>query len=284
MDTSTFRTSPIAQFAKRKIGKLLCTPSKSFVFVATTGRSGSKTLYELCRTIPSCAAFHEPIPKMNADVLHDFNGYREQKMWFYFKDFKLPAIYKASIQKKWYIETNHAFIKCFADAAVKEFGNRLKVIHLVRDRHEVAKSFLYRGSIPGKKCKRGDWVLEPYAPRNIIRFDKLELQNPNFKHPYLKCLWYWYEIEARTRQFIRLNPNVLIYKLRTEDLNNLEILIPAFEEIFEGFDRQTLIQKVGVRANKSQLKPKFPDDISKSLIKDFDLACEEQLEMLSSVF
>jgi hypothetical protein len=280
MSAFKIRTSPAAQFIKLQLGRALCRSVKNFIFVATTGRSGSKTLYQLCRSIPKCAAFHEPMPEMNADILYSFNNYEEHIMLHYFKSFKLPAIYKASLHQNWYVETNHTFIKCFSDAAVKEFGNRLKVIHLVRDRHEVAKSWLHRGSIPGTG-RKGAWLIDPYAPRNLIKFDKIVTQNSHFAHDYFKCLWYWYEIEARTKKFILSYPQISIYHLQTRDLNNLDILSPIFNDLFFGFNQEILTKQVGLRVNNSKQKPGEPFGIERKVIDAFDSLCQELFSSLT---
>jgi len=276
MNTYTLRTNSIAQLLKREAGRQLCRSVKSFVFVATTGRSGSKTLYHLCKSISGCASFHEPLPEMNGDILSAYNRLDDQKMLKFFKDFKLPAIYKASLNQDWYIETNHTFIKCFADAAVEEFSDRLKVVHMIRDRHEVARSWLNRGSIPGQGAK-GAWLLDPVAPRNLIQFNDLRIQDDRFNHDYFKCLWYWYEIEARIAQFKQRYPQIPVYVLKTEDLNDVNVLLPVFEKLFAGFDRSDLIKKIGSRINSSKEIPKQPRDIERAAIDKFDTLCQSIL-------
>jgi hypothetical protein len=280
MNSFSLRTSPIAQRFKREVGRQICRSVKSFVFVATTGRSGSKTLDYLCRQVPGCASFHEPLPEMNGEILRAYNDHDEQTMLRFFHDFKLPAIYKASLNQDFYVETNHTFIKCFADAAVEEFGDRLKVIHMVRDRHEVARSWLYRGSIPGKG-EKGAWLLDPFATRNIIPFDLLQIQDDRFHHDYFKCLWYWYEIEARTLQFKQHHPHISVYPLQTEDLNNPEVILPLFEHLFDDFDRSRLLSQIGSRANSSKSIPQLPD-VEQTAIDRFGQLCQEHLSILTS--
>jgi hypothetical protein len=271
--STALRTTPAAQFLKRTAGRNLCRSVKSFIFVATTGRSGSQTLYHLCKNVPGCASFHEPFPEMRGDILSAYNQDEEQRVLKFFKDFKLPAIYKASLKKEWYVETNHTFIKCFADAAVEEFGHRLKVIHMVRDRHEVARSWLNRGSIPGQ----GSWLLELDAPRNLIQFNELRVQNDRFDHDYFKCLWYWYEIEARIHQFKQHHPEIQVFPLKTEELNDVDRVLFLFEALFGEFDRTALIQQIGSRANSSAKIPAPPADVEQSVIEQFDRLCQERL-------
>lgn len=279
MISYNLRTSSAAQAVKRHMGRNMCRSVKNFVFVATTGRSGSKTLFHLCKKIPNCAAFHEPPPEMNGEILRAYNQNNDQMMLKFFKDFKLPAIYKASINQDWYVETNHTFIKCFADAAVKEFGHRLKVIHMVRDRHEVARSWLNRGSIPGKSAK-GEWLLDPLAPRNLIRFNEILTQDKIFSHDYFKCLWYWYEIEARVEQFKQSYPQILVYTVKTDDLNRSDMVLPLFQELFGDFDSTKLVEQIGIRTNSSKREPTPPSDIQQSLIYEFDEICESNLSVL----
>ncbi|MBF2074615.1 MAG: hypothetical protein IGS50_12755 [Synechococcales cyanobacterium C42_A2020_086] len=276
MNIFAVRTSPPVQLVKRQVGRMMCRSVKSFVFVATTGRSGSKTLYHLCKSIPGCAAFHEPLPEMKGEILRAYNRNDEQTMLKFFKNFKLPAIYKAALDHRWYIETNHTFIKCFADAAVEEFGERLKVIHMVRDRHEVARSWFNRGSIPGKGA-RGAWLLDPFAPRNLIKFSEIVAQDHCFQHDYFKCLWYWYEIEARTAQFIQNHPQVPVLHLKTEELNEVDVILPLFQKLFVDFDQNNqniLVKQIGSRVNSSKKVPQPPDDIEQSKIDEFDMLCQ----------
>lgn len=274
-----YRTSPLVQWGKYTAGRFLCRSVENFVFVATPGRTGTKTLFNLCAAVSDCAAFHEPPPSMNGDILNAYGYNQEDIVSDYFRKFKLPAIYKASLKKKNYLETNHIFIKCFCKAAAAEFSNRLKVIHLLRDRHAVARSWLKWSAIPGKGFQ-GPWLPDPFAPRHSIQYADLIDHNRDFDHDYLKCLWYWYETEAQLLLFKKAYPQISIYELKTEDLNQPDVLIPLFKEVFGDFDTHKLVTKIGTRAHSSSESPKPPLGLGQVLINEFDELCTSKLREL----
>lgn len=223
----SLRTHPVTQRIKCTAGRMLSQSVESFVFVATPGRTGTKTLAKLCTAVPNCAAFHEPRPNMNGSILNAYSQNQKNVVEKYFKNYKVPAIYKACLDKTNYVETSHIFIKCFSDLAVKEFGQRMKVIHLQRDRHAVARSWMRMSSVPGKGFQ-GPWLPDPYAPEHYIKYEDIIKHSPDFNHEYFKCLWYWYETEAQVLFFKKQFPHIPVLKLDTEDLSKAEIVIPLF--------------------------------------------------------
>lgn len=106
-----------------------------------------------------------------------------------------------------YVETSHAFLKSWADIAV-EFFPRMKLVHLVRNPLEVAKSeatredLAHRWRMPFRNYRGGDgklyfrWALTGLEP--IIAHAK--------DQPLSRFQWYvlqWIEIENRAMGFLR---------------------------------------------------------------------------------
>jgi hypothetical protein len=262
------------------IGPLLASRVKGFVFVATSGRSGSTTLQELFRCVPRSTALHEPDPRMNKEVLRAFNAGEDRAAFRIFTNNKLPRILWSARYKHWYFETNHMFIKCFADAAVHHFRDRIQVVHLVRDPLAVANSFFRRPRIPGTP-EGNDWLLDPAAVRNLIRTDRLFEPGQRFCHDYYKCLWYWYETEARTAAFRATYPHVPVHRIETEQLNDLEAVTALFERLGVPV-AAALADAVGLRANVHKGgRPTRPEGIDEEDLQAFQHICQSRLEAIT---
>ena len=194
--------------------------TERFVFVATTGRSGTHTLARICARIPGCASFQEPTPNMNGPVLQAAAaGDLEEVRRHYVA--KSAAIRRAAAGSKYYVETNHQFIKVFAALAVEDFGDRLAVIHLQRPPLEVAASIFALGSWPGTESGN-KWWLDPTAPTNLVQVSDVLRNDGPFAHPFYRALWYWHEIEARVDAFRQAYPRIPIATLKTDDLNDAD--------------------------------------------------------------
>ena len=124
------KVNPVTATIARVVGRQLCRNTEAFIFVANTGRCGSTSLTEIFSSIPNAVSFHEPHPSMSGRSLIDYNNgkatYRNQV----FFERKVPHVYWSARHSRLYFESNHLFIKCFADLAAKEFGRRMKVIYL----------------------------------------------------------------------------------------------------------------------------------------------------------
>ena len=89
----------------------------------------------------------------------------------------------------------------------------------------------------------------PVALFNFITVDQDQLPDPEFGHALYKCLWYWYEIEARVQHYRTTYPELRWADLKTEELNEKSALARMFGEIGVQFDEQKLDQLVGNRSN-----------------------------------
>lgn len=261
----------------RLVGRALCRRVEGFVFCASTGRSGTTSLSRILgAAVPGCVARHEPVPILHDEVMQAHNDGDDGVAREAFRQRKAPRIYRLAVGSRWYVETNHIFVKCFADAAIEEFGDRLQVVHLTRDHREVAASFLGRGSIPGRD--RGDrWLLRPDAPRNEIALAAEMAEGARFDHPFFRCLWYCYEIDARVADIRRRHPEVRIHHLEVEDLNDPAAMRRLVHDLGMDLDEQRFAEVVATRANSSPQPVQLPHDLDPALVEEFERLCLERL-------
>ena len=207
----------------------------SYIFVLTTGRSGSGSLSSIFQESLEVNSFHEPYPILN----NSFNfsskiNYFWIKFQFYF--IKVPLIICSNLNRKnIYLETNHLFVKAFSSFAIKFFGSKIKLIHLVRPTYLVAKSMYEIGKIPGDKFGN-KWYMNPNDINNMIDFNMIfELLDDEDKYNYedlYKCVWYWHEVEARIKLFKKDN-SVSILELETNELDNTDKLLNKINSYFD---------------------------------------------------
>jgi hypothetical protein len=90
--------------------------------------------------------------------------------------------------------------------------------------------------------------LYPEAEENIVKITDV-LGETEFGHDMYKCIWYWYEIQARIKNIGSMYPHLPFYKLQTEDLNNIDVLLDMFEKLNIPVNRSKLTSLTGTRAN-----------------------------------
>lgn len=201
------------------------------IFVATTGRSGTLTLVDIFSGIPGCVALHEPYPAMHAEVLRRASLGDSKYVDRFYSNRKAINIRRDASGARYYLEANHLFIKTFADQAVRDFGDRVRVIHLVRDPLGVAHSIYRLQDQPG--TTQGNlWWLDHRAPTNLVAIADVLDRDPAFTHPFYKCLWYWFEIEARIRACQERLPQLPVISFDTEGFNSPV----ALAALFKGLD------------------------------------------------
>jgi hypothetical protein len=227
--------------------KWQCRDLDAFVFVATTGRSGTNTLAALFEHVPGCVSLHEGRPWMTSDYPEESSPDEYFKELFRRK--KRVEILRASAGARVFIETNHQFIKNYSQHVVRCFGRRLKVVHLVRDPVSVARSFYAIGSVPGRTDRGRRWLLDPSRADNRLQVSDLLGDDPTFRHDLYRCLWYWYEIEARIRHFRAANPDVAVVDLGTEELNDPSSIARMLERLGLSSLESGVLPRVGLREN-----------------------------------
>ncbi|MCB2231491.1 hypothetical protein KQH82_12305 [bacterium] len=235
-----------------------CRTVDGFVFVATTGRSGSQSLSKIFQAADDAVCFHEPYPIMASDYPDP-----ETKQAYFrhlFHSRKRINVKRAAAGHRYYVETNHQFIKNYAEMAIEEFGDKLRVLHISRDPLKVAASFYAIDSIPGKTRTGRAYLLYPDHRDNLLQMGDLLLGDPEFEHDLYKCLWYWYEIEARVKATRQKFPQVRWHSMKTEQLNDKQALVQMFEALAIVHDPERLDALVGSRVNtKTELKKKAVD-------------------------
>jgi hypothetical protein len=221
---------------------------EKFIFTATSGRSGTMSLQKAFEAVPDCLTLHEPHPFMNGPVLQAASEGRDRFVDRYCRQVKLIHIRRAAVGYRYYLESNHNFIKTFARQAVEEFGNRIAVIHLVRSPLDVAMSIYRLQHYPGTRT--GDaWFLDHRAPANLLQMSEVLDSDPEFSHAYYKALWYWYEVELRIAKWRAQMPFVKVVRFDTENFNNKDRLIQLFNDIGVRYDESRLESVIGLKEN-----------------------------------
>ena len=123
------------------------TPFPTTVFTLSSGRSGTHFLYELIRrNADRCVARHETYglnPSMFGRPIYDLaTGDRQRTHQLLLRKQRIVKRCGAST----YVETSHAFLKSWFDLAGRYFPH-LKLVHLIRDPLQVAKSEAARESL-----------------------------------------------------------------------------------------------------------------------------------------
>jgi hypothetical protein len=221
------------------------------IFTATTGRSGTLTLSKLFSTVPACIAMHEAPPIMNGPVLEAANFGNVALLERVYRQIKSINILRASIGYRYYMEANHLFVKTFIQQAVQDFGDRLAVIHLVRDPIEVATSIFRLQDYPG--TERGNyWWLDYRAPSNLLQIADVLDSDSDFSHPFYRALWYWHEVEARIAAMRAQMPTLKVCRFETNWLNNVSKVYALFDELHVEYDKFLLAARVGIREHDKE--------------------------------
>lgn len=254
--TNAFKRNPLIVYIYNAYLSYLCRSVVAYIFVATTGRSGSESLRRIFNAIEGAVSLHEPHPIMLNEYVDNIpvSDYSDK-----FNKLKRIYIKRSAAGKKYYIETNHLLIKNFAISAIKEFKDKVKIIHLTRDPISVALSLYQLGSIPGKTKKGRLYLIDTDRDDNVLKIPDL-LAKEEFSHDIYRCFWYWYEIEARIKSLKSRYPEIVIVSLNTSGLNDQVKLSQMFRSLNIPMSDDTLQIVVGTRSNlKTKLKNKLLD-------------------------
>lgn len=215
-------------------------PNIRFVFLATTGRSGSFFICELLRDIPGIWADHEPDPIMHGDVMIARQQGRVGPAARLYWRRKAINLRRASRGHSVYAECNHMFVKTYWREALADFGSRLSVLHLRRASHEVAASLLRLGVVPGTPIGNR-WTLDWRAPANVLRMEDLLEEGGQFDAEFFRCLWYWHEVEARIAS--RLVPA----------LDGDRLVLLDWTTRFDPLEVEVSLAKLGIRGDSQDV-------------------------------
>lgn len=266
--------NPVIVSIYNKILDYQCQNVQAYVFVATTGRSGTESLSRIFKAVEGSACFHEPYPIM----FNDYSPHTDIEQYFHdlFYKIKRINIKRASIGKTCYIETNHQFVKNFVSQAIACFRSKIRIVHLSRDPVRVATSLYAIDSIPGK-TKRGKYYLsDPDDANNLIKMPELYNGNKEFEHDIYRCLWYWYEVEARIKKIKIKNQHILWHSIKTEDLNKMKSMADMFRNFGLPFNTSRLKSIIGIRSNKKSL-----EKVNKVEIGECEVMNERLLHLLN---
>ena len=230
-----------------------CAEVDHYTFVATTGRSGSQKLTQIISCVPGYVSLHEPEPVMNGTMMIRKNRGTDGAARRCFHSRKLLAIYRACAEgnARYYVETNHMFIKSFSDYAIQHFGAKIRVVHLIRDPQETAHSIYQLGEIPGDP-EGNHWYLDPGITQNHIRLTDEFWEYPEFQHPYYRCLWYVFEIQARVESLKREHPSVPIFRMETPELSQPDSIHSLSQFLGVAVEEEALEKCLTQRANQQQ--------------------------------
>ncbi len=235
------------------------------IFTATTGRSGTDSLSEVFKSVPSCHAVHEPYPVMNDEWLRSATFDDIDLTDQFYRKVKSIYIRRSALGARYYFESNHQFIKTFIAPAIRDFGSRLEVVHLVRPALQVATSIYRLRDWPGTEIGNA-WWLDYRAPTNRIRISSLLESDREFSHPFYRALWYWYETEARITYWRLIFPKTKFHYFETNWINDLTRVSNLMESLGIKCELNKLSAIVGVRKN---------DIVKRNGKKFFDLAVAE---------
>jgi len=250
--------SPMVVGFYEKMLESKCRSVDGYIFVATTGRSGSDSLSKIFQAADDAVCFHEPYPIM----FSDYDDPATKKAYFdkLFYQRKKINVKRAAAGHRYYVETNHQFLKNFFVQSAEYFGDKLRVIHMYRDPVRVGSSFFSIDSIPGKTPTGKHYLLDPAHDDNLLQVNDLLTGDPDFSHDLYRCIWYWYEIEARVKKYKTDFPSVTWAELKTEELNDKDALVRMFNQLGVTFNPERLEQLAGSRENlKKNLKKKSVD-------------------------
>lgn len=249
------------------------------IFALTSGRSGTRFLSDVLRkNVANAYCCHEPYLRpwnpngFGLPIYHHFVGnsapierLAERK-----------ARFIRGGRSEYYIETSHAFLKSFADAAVNVLPE-MKLIHLVRDPLKTARS-------EANRQLEADRVRLPFRRyrcpdgRRLFRWS-LTGDEPIFSHFRGTKLslfqWYlvqWIEIENRAMSFLRRHGKETdCFTMESpRDLNSHARLM----EMMEFFDLKPHSPQLSLEAGHNQT-PGKKTSISDQEVKQARLVIEQ---------
>ncbi len=248
---------------------------KQYIFSINTGRAGSEYLSDILATAKSVWAAHEPNPQMIGKYLkliceNDYQStYKDRR----FKADEVKKIIKKSLKTN-YIETNHMFIKTFFDVVVNELDN-IKVVFLKRNIVDTLHSFYQLGYFSDRNEAWKDWMVSPYARTAAIPCFLEEDEKDDIG----LSLAYLIDIYERGYRFMEQYPQIPVFQIELQDLNNVE----KVKELFVNLNltsTQTTFNVTGQRKNnrKERKKQIGSKEIAKEYIKERAVAYIDKLE------
>ena len=246
-----------------------------YIFSINTGRAGSKYLYNILATAKGVVADHEPEPKMIGDILElaTNKSYKESYKARIHKTKAIKKIMKASSCST-YIETSNMFIKTFFDVVINKLPNT-KIVFLKRNFVDTLNSFYQLGYFSDRNKGWKYWMISPYAVTSAIPC----LLDENEKDDIGLSLAYLIDIYARGYRFIEDNPNIPVFHITLDELNDEEYVKELFLNL-NLIPTKATFQYIGKKVNsRLEKKKKFGSkEISREYLKERSLSYIDKLK------
>jgi len=196
---------------------------RNFVFTMSAGRTGTAYLADLLRRNVEGAETHHEIlgwdrfgvdtPDVSHMTLYNSAG-NHPKVQAFWQD-KLGRIAAGPAQV--YVETSHLLMKAglVENLAPLVAAGTVHLVALERDLYPTVISYRNRFDFLNKGMW-WMWYLDPDYPRNILRAPKLLEAGLNGL-----CLWYIFEIQARSRFYAKVlagQPRIRCHSVRLEEI------------------------------------------------------------------
>lgn len=257
----TLKYNPLTSLALRALTAHRGNNLETLVFTATTGRSGTLSLARIFAAMDNCVSFHEPHPDMHGSALINADADSDPYVDFLYRNVKSVNIRRSANGAKYYFESNHMFIKNFHKQVIEDFPGKVKVVHVRRDPVKVANSIYAIGNYPGTS-EGNQWWLDPRGMANRIKLCDMLENDPEYRHPFYRCLWYWYEMESRIHEFKSRYPSVPTVFFRTDDIRDQDRIASLFMALGIPFDPARLAPLTRTHSNlKSTQKQNIPLDV-----------------------
>lgn len=232
----------------------------SAIFSINTGRSGSHYLAHLMSFAANCESHHESQPNGFGQPLIEYHRGNPALMEGIAAK-KIEQVNAAKASGKIFADTNHCFIKGFAEPLLAHLpASEVGLIFLTREKQKIVDSTFQVFSLPltarGRKYiftpERKDPIVPPpsfagvpgragYALARLTRFflaggrrlfRMLTRRQTPVRHleAYQKACIQWYieESYALGEALRRRHPEVRCFEVRLEDLNNPDVVLELF--------------------------------------------------------
>ena len=186
--------------------------AKRLIFTVTAGRTGTRYVAELFKTLDGVCAIHEDEPSFS-HVMRPSQGHPDlAERWVTGQ--LLPHI--AAIAEPVYVRTEHLTCKGFLEPLIA-LDLKPAILLLRRSPRRIARSYLDRDTVPGRTSLGVTYMVHPTDP------GVLPLPNYQRFSDYQLCFWYALEIERRQRHYGEMfrELGLAVEDVTAEELNDL---------------------------------------------------------------
>lgn len=247
---------------------------RHLIFCMSSGRSGSKHLYNVLEAGNNIRSFHEPNPSMTGSILQNvlFKGKRSDT-FDERANLKLDAIQRELRGTKpivTYAETSHMFIKTFSDIILHRLGDvaNITIISLHRPLSDVIYSQLTLGWFSKRHSGNGVWyydINDLHQGERILSVNVNKFNTTSLASPIEKLIGYNADILQR-QKLLREQ----VGKMQKEGRWNSVRIIDVNVGDLSGSEAITrFLSKAGITPDKRRLQLlSAQDDNQRELKKD----------------